>query len=93
MKNILTKFLKVIHVPLVTSAVINLAQDIMDDCILGVSSHEGKAVNVTMEASDMVLYSLILSFIIVLIASKAISMPIYFFIKSHSDFLPNSNAK
>lgn len=43
-------------VPLVISAIINVAQDVDEDWILEVISHDGIAVNITMEPGSMVLY-------------------------------------
>jgi hypothetical protein len=40
----------------VSSAIINVAQDVDDPWPLEVIGHDGKAVNVTMEPGDMVLY-------------------------------------
>jgi prolyl 4-hydroxylase len=42
--------------PLVSSAIINVAQDVDEAWPLEVYSHDGKAYNVTMEPGDMVLY-------------------------------------
>jgi prolyl 4-hydroxylase len=44
------------RVPLVTSAIINVDQDVDEPWPLEVYGHDGKAVNVTMEPGDMVLY-------------------------------------
>lgn len=44
------------RLPLVTSAIVNVAQDVEEPWPLEVYSHDGKAYNVTMEPGDMVLY-------------------------------------
>lgn len=44
------------RLPLVSSAIINVAQDVDEDWVLEVFDHDGKAHNVTMEPGDMVLY-------------------------------------
>ena len=44
------------RLPLVSSAIINVAQDVDEPWPLEVIGHDGKATNVTMEAGDMVLY-------------------------------------
>jgi prolyl 4-hydroxylase len=44
------------RLPLVSSAIINVAQDVDEPWPLEVIGHDGKAVNVTMEPGDMVLY-------------------------------------
>lgn len=44
------------RLPLVSSAIINVAQDLDEPWPLEVISHDGKAENVTMEPGDMVLY-------------------------------------
>jgi hypothetical protein len=44
------------RLPLVSSAIINVAQDVDDPWPLEVIGHDGKAVNVTMEPGDMVMY-------------------------------------
>jgi prolyl 4-hydroxylase len=44
------------RLPLVTSAIINVAQDVDEPWVLEVIGHDGKAHNVTMESGDMVLY-------------------------------------
>eukprot|EP00934_Nitzschia_sp_Nitz4_P001023 Nitzschia sp. Nitz4//scaffold58_size112336//60326//62043//NITZ4_004037-RA/size112336-augustus-gene-0.8-mRNA-1//1//CDS//3329555001//1023//frame0 len=44
------------RLPLVSSAIINVAQDVDEPWPLEVYTHDGKAVNVTMEPGDMVLY-------------------------------------
>ena len=44
------------RLPLVTSAIINVAQDVDEPWILEVVGHDGIATNVTMEPGDMVLY-------------------------------------
>lgn len=44
------------RLPLVSSAIINVAQDVDEPWPLEVYGHDGKAVNVTMEPGDMVLY-------------------------------------
>jgi prolyl 4-hydroxylase len=44
------------RLPLVSSAIINVAQDLDEPWPLEVIGHDGKATNVTMEAGDMVLY-------------------------------------
>jgi hypothetical protein len=44
------------RVPLVTSAIINVAQDVDEPWPIEVYAHDGKAYNVTMEPGDMVLY-------------------------------------
>jgi len=44
------------RLPLVTSAIINVAQDIDEPWPLEVIAHDGRAENVTMEPGDMVLY-------------------------------------
>lgn len=44
------------RLPLVSSAIINVAQDVDEPWPLEVISHDGKAYNVTMEPGDMVLY-------------------------------------
>lgn len=44
------------RLPLVGSAIINVAQDVDSPWILEVVDRKGKAVNVTMEPGDMVLY-------------------------------------
>lgn len=44
------------RLPLVSSAIINIAQDLDEPWPLEVYGHDGRATNVTMEAGDMVLY-------------------------------------
>jgi prolyl 4-hydroxylase len=44
------------RLPLVSSAIINVAQDVDEPWPLEVIGHDGKATNVTMEPGDMVLY-------------------------------------
>lgn len=44
------------RLPLISSAIINVAQDIDEEWPLEVIGHDGKATNVTMEPGDMVLY-------------------------------------
>ena len=44
------------RLPLVSSAIINVAQDLDEPWPLEVIGHDGKAYNVTMEPGDMVLY-------------------------------------
>ena len=44
------------RLPLVSSAIINVAQDVDEDWVLEVFDHDGIAHNVTMEPGDMVLY-------------------------------------
>jgi prolyl 4-hydroxylase len=44
------------RLPLVSSAIVNVAQDVDEDWILEVIDRLGRAVNVTMEPGDMVLY-------------------------------------
>jgi len=44
------------RLPLVTSAIINVAQDVDEDWPIEIYAHDGKAYNVTMEPGDMVLY-------------------------------------
>lgn len=44
------------RLPLVTSAIINVAQDVDEPWVLEVVGHDGKATNITMEPGDMVLY-------------------------------------
>jgi len=44
------------RLPLVTSAIVNVAQDVDEPWPLEVYNHEGNAVNVTMDPGDMVLY-------------------------------------
>lgn len=44
------------RMPLVISAIINVAQDVDEDWPLEVYGHDGKAYNVTMEPGDMVFY-------------------------------------
>lgn len=44
------------RLPLVSSAIVNVAQDVDEPWPLEVISHDGKAYNVTMEPGDMVLY-------------------------------------
>lgn len=44
------------RLPLVSSAIINVAQDLDEPWPLEVIGHDGKAKNVTMEPGDMVLY-------------------------------------
>jgi hypothetical protein len=44
------------RVPLVSSCIVNVAQDVDEDWVLEVYDREGNAVNVTMEPGDMVLY-------------------------------------
>ena len=44
------------RLPLVSSAIINVASDVDEPWPLEVYGHDGKAVNVTMEPGDMVLY-------------------------------------
>jgi len=43
------------RLPLVSSCIVNVAQDVDEDWILEVFDREGNAVNVTMEPGDMVL--------------------------------------
>ena len=44
------------RLPLVSSAIVNVAQDVDEPWPIEVYSHDGKAYNVTMEPGDMVLY-------------------------------------
>ena len=44
------------RLPLVSSAIINVAQDVDEDWPIEVYGHDGKAYNITMEPGDMVLY-------------------------------------
>merc|ERR1712154_665421 len=44
------------RLPLVSSAIINVAQDVDEPWPIEVYGHDGKATNVTMEPGDMVLY-------------------------------------
>ncbi|KAG7347910.1 ankyrin repeat domain protein [Nitzschia inconspicua] len=44
------------RLPLVSSAIVNVAQDVDEDWLLEVYDRDGNAVNVTMEPGDMVLY-------------------------------------
>eukprot|EP01038_Epipyxis_sp_PR26KG_P008652 gene8652-11695_t len=44
------------RLPLVSSCIINVAQDVNEPWPIEVYSHEGKAYNITMEPGDMVLY-------------------------------------
>ncbi|KAL7572539.1 hypothetical protein ACA910_000362 [Epithemia clementina (nom. ined.)] len=44
------------RLPLVSSAIINVDQDVEEDWVLEVYGHDGKATNVTMKPGDMVLY-------------------------------------
>ena len=44
------------RLPLVLSAIINVAQDVQEPWPLEVIGHDGKARNITMEAGDMILY-------------------------------------
>ena len=44
------------RLPLVSSAIINVAQDVDEPWPLEVIGHDGKAYNVTMEPGDLVLY-------------------------------------
>lgn len=44
------------RLPLVSSCIVNVAQDVDEDWILEVIDRQGRAVNVTMEPGDMVLY-------------------------------------
>lgn len=44
------------RLPLVSSAIINVAQDVDEDWPIEVYAHDGKAYNITMEPGDMVLY-------------------------------------
>jgi len=44
------------RLPLVCSAIINVAQDVDEDWPIEVYGHDGKAYNITMEPGDMVLY-------------------------------------
>uniref|UniRef100_A0A7R9WPI0 Fe2OG dioxygenase domain-containing protein n=1 Tax=Craspedostauros australis TaxID=1486917 RepID=A0A7R9WPI0_9STRA len=44
------------RIPLISSAIVNVAQDVDEDWPIEVYGHDGKAVNVTMEPGDMVLY-------------------------------------
>ena len=44
------------RLPLVTSAIINIAQDVEEDWPLEVYGHDGIARNITMEPGDMILY-------------------------------------
>jgi len=44
------------RLPLVTSAIINVAQDVDEPWPLEVYAHDGKAYNITMDPGDMVLY-------------------------------------
>jgi len=44
------------RLPLVSSAIINVAQDMDEPWPLEVIGHDGRAVNVTMEPGDMVMY-------------------------------------
>ena len=44
------------RLPLVTSAIINVAQDVDEPWPLEVFGHDGYAVNITMEPGDMILY-------------------------------------
>mmetsp|Transcript_21855 Transcript_21855/g.62276 ORF Transcript_21855/g.62276 Transcript_21855/m.62276 type:complete len:476 (-) Transcript_21855:58-1485(-) len=44
------------RMPLISSAIVNVAQDVDEDWPIEVYGHDGLAVNVTMEPGDMVLY-------------------------------------
>ncbi len=44
------------RLPLVSSAIINVAQDVDEPWPLEVIGHDGKAYNITMEPGDLVLY-------------------------------------
>jgi prolyl 4-hydroxylase len=44
------------RMPLVSSAIINVAQDVDEDWPIEVYAHDGKAYNITMQPGDMVLY-------------------------------------
>lgn len=44
------------RLPLVSSAIINVAQDVEEDWFLEVYGHDGKATNVSMKPGDMILY-------------------------------------
>ncbi|KAL7556635.1 hypothetical protein ACA910_014166 [Epithemia clementina (nom. ined.)] len=44
------------RLPLVSSAIINVAQDVEEDWVLEVYGHDGKATHITMQPGDMVLY-------------------------------------
>lgn len=44
------------RLPLVSSCIVNVAQDVVEPWPIEVYDHDGRAVNVTMEAGDMVLY-------------------------------------
>ena len=44
------------RMPLVSSAIVNVAQDVDEPWPLEVISHDGRAYNVTMEPGDMVMY-------------------------------------
>jgi len=44
------------RLPLVTSAIINVAQDVLEPWPLEVIAHDGKAYNVTLDVGDMLLY-------------------------------------
>jgi len=44
------------RLPLVSSAIINVAQDVDEEWPLEVIAHDGKAYNITMQPGDMVLY-------------------------------------
>jgi prolyl 4-hydroxylase len=44
------------RLPLVSSAIVNIAQDVDEDWVLEIYDRDGNAVNVTMEPGDMVLY-------------------------------------
>jgi prolyl 4-hydroxylase len=44
------------RLPLVSSAIINVAQDVDEDWPIEVYAHDGKAYNITMQPGDMVLY-------------------------------------
>ena len=44
------------RMPLISSAIVNVAQDVDEPWPLEVIGHDGRAYNVTMEPGDMVLY-------------------------------------
>lgn len=44
------------RVPLVISAILNVAQDVQEDWVLEVIGHQGKAVNLTLQPGEMVMY-------------------------------------
>ena len=74
------------RLPLVSSCIVNVAQDVDEDWILEVFDREGNAVNVTMEPGDMVLVSsqLMASGFLVECECRGLTQPLFITLFIHS---------